>query len=72
MTNIVLVGEGCEQVGFAYEGDLKSTIFGSGFSGTIDTLNVSGQFTSDLIKGQYSGNVDANAINGEFTASRTG
>ena len=72
VTDISLAGDGCEQVGFVYNGDLKSTIFGSGFSGTIDTLNVSGQFTSDLMKAKYNGNVDANAVSGELTVSRAG
>lgn len=62
----------CQQVPvYPFQGALSATIFGSGFSGTVGTLNINGQFTSDLLRGTIGGNIGVIPVQGQFTASRT-
>jgi hypothetical protein len=58
--------------GATLRGSLSATVFGSGFSGKVGTLDVDAQFTTDLLRGTFSGEIGTIQTKGEFTASRTG
>ncbi len=56
--------------GALFQGSLSATVFGSGFSGKVGTLDVNAQFTTDLLRGTFSGDIGVISTQGEFTASR--
>ena len=63
----------CQQVnGYPFQGALSASIFGSGFSGSVGTLSINGQFTQDLLRGSFSGDIGVIPVQGQFTASRSG
>jgi hypothetical protein len=62
----------CQQPFQFQGGALDANIFGSGFRGTVEGVTISGQFTSDLLRGTFSGDVGTLTIQGQFTASRSG
>ena len=60
----------CDAIPIIFGGAISTTIFGSGFSGTVGELGVDGQFTSDLLRGQLNGATGVVVVKGDFTANR--